>query len=81
MDCQELLEQLSDYLDLEAREELCRAIEEHMERCHDCKVVVDRTRRTIVLYQADRGVELPVAVSSSLQAALAREYRKRAAAD
>ena len=35
MNCQELLEQLGDYLDEEARQELCREIEEHLERCND----------------------------------------------
>ena len=76
MNCQELLEQLSDYLDEGARQELCREIEVHLERCQDCKIVVDKTRKTIFLYQADHVVELPglSPASAKLSAALARAY-------
>ena len=76
VNCQELLEQLGDYLDEEARQELCREIEEHLERCNDCRIVVDQTRKTIVLYQADQQVELPglAAASSRLTEAMAKAY-------
>lgn len=75
LDCQDLLEQLGDYLDHEARQELCRAIEEHMHQCRDCRIVVDKTRKTILLYQADRSIPLPSTVTDRLQQALSREYR------
>ncbi|NJD17728.1 MAG: zf-HC2 domain-containing protein, partial [Gemmatimonadetes bacterium] len=64
MNCQEVLDQLADYLDEDARAELCRQIEEHLTACHDCQVVVDSVKKTIVLYQSDRRVEMPVRVSS-----------------
>lgn len=78
MNCQELLEQLGDYLDEEARQDLCREIEVHLERCHDCRIVVDKTRKTIVLYQAGQPVELTglVAASARLNEALAKVYRE-----
>jgi predicted anti-sigma-YlaC factor YlaD len=75
VDCNEVLEQLADYLDPDARAELCRAIEEHLTHCRDCRVEVDTVRRTIVLYQADREVQIPAPVMSRLEAALTREYR------
>ncbi|TMQ69726.1 MAG: zf-HC2 domain-containing protein [Candidatus Eisenbacteria bacterium] len=76
MNCQELLEQLGDYLDEEARQELCREIEEHLERCHDCRLVVDKTRKTIVLYQADQQIEVQglMVASTRLSEALVRAY-------
>ena len=74
MDCNEVLEQLADYLDEEAREELCRAIAQHLDQCHDCKIYVDSVKKTIMLYQADRATDLPPAVTTQLQAVLAREY-------
>lgn len=76
MDCNEVLEQLSEYLDDSAREELCREIEQHLGRCRDCHLYVDSVRKTIVLYQSDRSVEMPPALSSKLQAALAKAYRE-----
>ena len=77
MDCNEVLEQLSEFLDEEQRADLCRKIEEHLSQCRDCKFYVDSVKKTIVLYQADRPLDLPVAVSSQLQAALAHEYQAR----
>ena len=74
MDCNEVLEQLADYLDDDAREELCRAIEAHLARCRDCRFEVDTVRKTIVLYQHDREVPLPAGAMRSLEAALAKEF-------
>lgn len=78
MDCNETLEQLADYLDDDARAELCRAIEEHLSRCKDCKLHVDTIRKTITLYQADREVQLPATVSARLESALHQEYKRAA---
>ena len=75
MDCNEVLEQLSEFLDESARAELCRAIEQHLSQCHGCRFYVDSVKKTIVLYQSDREVAVPVAVSAQLRAALVREYR------
>lgn len=81
MDCQEVLDQLADYLDNETREELSRAIEKHLTNCRDCRVEVDTLRKTILLYhQADstRALQIPIRVTESLNAALASEYARSA---
>ena len=76
MDCNEVLEQLAEYLDDDAREELCQAIEAHLTRCHDCRLEVDTVKKTIVLYQVDKEVPLPASVFAGLESVLAQEYRK-----
>ncbi len=81
MDCSEVLEQLGDYLDKDARAEICKAIEAHLERCHDCRFEVDTLKQTIVLYQNDEPIDMPVTLRSSLQAALASEYKGNTTAD
>jgi len=73
-DCDSVLEQLSDYIDSDAREELCQAIAEHMSRCRDCRVMVDTVKKTIVLYQNGSSTEVPIRATAQLSAALAREY-------
>ena len=73
-DCDQVLEQLRDYLDEEAKADLCDAIEQHLLRCKDCKVYVDTVKKTIVLYQADRKLELPMTAARKLGAAMAQEY-------
>ncbi len=57
--CQHLLENLSNYLDGEAPEELCAEIERHLDGCDDCRVVVDTLRKTISLYHELPQPELP----------------------
>ena len=76
MDCIEVLGQLAEYLDEDAREELCRDIKAHLSRCRDCKLEVDTITKTIKLYQADSGqaFEVPIRVSRRLELALANEY-------
>jgi hypothetical protein len=68
------LEQLGDYLDEDARAELCREIEEHMHQCHDCQVYVDTVKKTIMLYQADRQTQIPLAAGTRLAEAMSKAY-------
>lgn len=77
MDCSEVLEQLGDYVDKQTRAELCKAIEEHLAQCRDCRLEVDTVHRTIVLYQADeaeRDIPIPAGLAARLEAALSRAY-------
>lgn len=76
MDCNEVYERLSEYLDKDVREELARAIDDHRGHCPDCRVLIDTTRMTVVLYQADRHVSTPVAISQRLKQALSTAYRE-----
>ena len=74
MDCTEVMEQLSDYLDEDARAELRKSVDEHLQACHDCSYYVDSVRKTVVLYQADLRIEVPMKATAKLHAALAAEY-------
>ena len=58
--CSQLLGFLSDYLDGQARDEVCREIEQHMSECQNCRVVVDTTRKTISLVHASEDTELGI---------------------
>jgi hypothetical protein len=49
--CRELLAGLSDYIDGEASEQLCAAIQKHISGCEKCRVVVDTLRMTVNLYR------------------------------
>lgn len=50
--CQQLLGSLSEYVDGELDEKLCSILEQHLEECDDCKIVVDTLRKTVYLYHA-----------------------------
>ncbi len=77
LNCNEVFEHLADYLDEDARLELCRAMEAHLVRCRDCRVYVDTVKKTIVLYQNNVEVPMPARVSEQLALALSREYETR----
>ncbi|KPK06093.1 MAG: hypothetical protein AMJ56_14985 [Anaerolineae bacterium SG8_19] len=49
--CRHMLGDLSDYLDGEASAEICAEIEQHMDGCEDCRIVVDTLRKTVLLYR------------------------------
>ena len=78
MDCTEVMEQLAEYLDADVRADLRKAVDEHLHACHDCSYFVDTVRRTVVLYQADLRIEVPMKATARLQAALAAEYAAEA---
>ncbi|HEY6866515.1 MAG TPA: zf-HC2 domain-containing protein [Candidatus Eisenbacteria bacterium] len=85
MDCNEVLEQLSDYLDEDARAELCREIDKHLIHCRDCRLEVDTLRMTIRLVQENskETIIVPLRAVQQLDRALARVYgeQRRAEAD
>ena len=77
MDCNEVMEQLADYLDEGVRAELRKSVDEHLHGCHDCSYFVDTVRMTVVLYQAEHRVEVPLKAAARLHAALAVEYAQK----
>lgn len=75
LSCEEVLDQLSEYLDDQARAELVREVDHHLGTCAQCQAEVDTLRRTIAIYRCDERVVLPVALSEKLQRALDQLYR------
>jgi len=51
--CNQLLKSMGEYLDGEANPEICRQIEEHIQGCDHCRIVVDTVRKTISLYHEE----------------------------
>jgi len=65
-DCQELLGQLSDYVDGELEATLCAELETHLAGCPNCRIMVDTLRKTITLYQTHAASDLPPDVEKRL---------------
>ena len=65
--CKHLLGNLSEYIDGELQAELCAELEQHLQGCEDCRVVVDTLRKTIELYrQTSASTGLPGSVRERL---------------
>ncbi len=54
--CKHLLGALSDYIDGELGSALCSEIEQHLQGCEDCRIVVDSLRKTVYLYKVTAGL-------------------------
>jgi anti-sigma factor (TIGR02949 family) len=72
--CQEVLDQLWEYLDDDAREDLKSQINIHLNGCRHCKVEVDSLRQTISLYRCEESVPIPIQLSGKLLSALHAAY-------
>jgi predicted anti-sigma-YlaC factor YlaD len=79
MECRDVLERISDYLDLdpESELELAERLEGHLADCTNCRVYVDTVRRTISLYRAETPPDCPEQVRLRLHAVLSYEYKHR----
>lgn len=51
MTCEELLNYLSDYIDQNLNEPLTAAARQHLATCHNCRIVLDTTQQTILLFR------------------------------
>ena len=58
-ECRALLAQISDYVDGELEAALCAELEQHLNGCKDCRVLVDTTKKTVLLYRQNYQVSLP----------------------
>jgi predicted anti-sigma-YlaC factor YlaD len=62
MQCETLVNYLSDYLDHQLSEELEAAAREHLMTCQNCQVMLDSTQRVIRLYhETGREATIPAA--------------------
>ena len=72
MNCQGLLHELTEYLD-GALDETTRAeLEQHLNKCKNCRIVVDTTRQTIDIFCNTDPVPLPEDVRERLHGALVK---------
>ena len=81
LSCPEVLDQLWEYLDEDARAELVHEVDTHLGSCHHCRVEVDTLRHTILIYRREERVDLPVQLSERLQHALEQAYLDRTGKD
>jgi len=68
--CKEFLTELTDYLDDTISVSMRVELEEHLHWCHDCKVVLNTTKKTIEIYRHNTLYELPEKLRSRLQEAI-----------
>jgi len=61
--CEQVWQEISNYLDGEVRPEVRAAMEAHFRECKHCTAILDGTKNIVHLYADDRLVELPPALA------------------
>ena len=65
--CKHLLGSLSDSIDGELGSAVCSEIEQHLQDCENCRIVVDSLRKTVYLYKVTAGTPaMPIDVRERL---------------
>jgi anti-sigma factor RsiW len=79
--CRQYLDSLSDYVDGELGEALCRELEAHIAECENCRVVVNTLSKTVILYRQLPAPEMPNAVKERLYKVLNLSDLQHSASD
>ena len=79
MNCKSLIREISDYIDGDLELSVKQELEQHLEHCGECKMVVDQTRLTVEVFCDSKPVELPGDVKSRLHDALRRKLIEKGA--
>ncbi len=75
VNCKTLLNELCDFLDGGLDAETLQQIRLHLDRCEDCRVLVDTTQKTIEIFCNTEPIPLPQDVRQRLHQALEQRLR------
>jgi len=78
LNCENVIHELSDFIDGDLDGALKQELESHLKDCEDCRLVVDQTRKTIEVFCDSEPVELPGEVRARLHDALRRKFKEAA---
>ncbi len=74
--CEHVIHELSSYIDGDSDPELRQAIERHLRGCRRCSVVLDSTRKLLLIYGDEDVLEVPAGYFERLRTSfLARVSR------
>ena len=77
MNCRDVILEVSSYLDGDLGPEALLELQVHLDRCQDCRVIVDTVRKTIDIYCKAEPVPLPDEVRTRLHDALVKRLGRR----
>lgn len=75
--CEQVWEQISDYIDGDVDAGLRVTLEEHIQGCPRCRSVLDGTRNILALYGDERLFKVPMGYGWRMQRRLASDMRSR----
>jgi anti-sigma factor RsiW len=78
LNCQDVIQELSNFIDGELDAASKQELERHLKECNECKLVVDQTKKTVRLFCDSEPIELPCEVRNRLHNALRRKFKEAA---
>ena len=78
MNCQNVIQELSSFIDGQLDAASKQELESHLKDCTECKLVVDQTKKTVRLFCDSEPIELPGEVRDRLHEALRRKFKEAA---
>ena len=75
--CEEVLAELSNYLDDDLNQSIRQQVEEHMLHCNSCRAVYDSTRKTLRIVTETGSFELSESVSVQIAANIRAKIRAK----
>lgn len=76
-DCKKMLGELSDYLDGELQEQLCKELEAHLADCPNCRIMLDSLNKTVSICREGAIEPVPDRLQQCLQDALKEKWAKK----
>ena len=76
MKCKTIIVELANYLDEDLDPGLRAEIEQHLDKCKDCRLIVDTTKKTIQIYCNSEPAPLPENTRQRLHEALQKRLRR-----
>ncbi len=77
MNCKGVILELSEYLDGNLDPTLAEDLRRHLDKCTECRLVVNTCRKTIEIYCNSEPLPLPAGVRERLERALAEKLNRR----
>lgn len=78
MNCNRVILEISNYIDGDLDAGVKLEIEQHLQNCGECMLVINQTKLTVEIFCDSQQVELPQDVRTRLHEALQRQMRKPA---
>jgi hypothetical protein len=75
--CKDFLRELSDYLDSCLDAVTKKELDQHVQECPNCWVVMDTTRKTLKIYKGCEPQAVPAALEDKLMAAVAAKMAEK----
>jgi len=77
VNCRDVIREVSSYLDGELELETISELQLHLDRCQDCRIIVDTVRKTIDIYCKAEPAPLPEDMRARLHEAMVKRLGRR----